>query len=54
MSKLVLNAKYLLLLYFLTATEFHNLGHIQGKGALTQKRSFLVIYTTFRFHSHVG
>ena len=30
MSKLVLNVKYLLLLSFLTATEFYNLGHIQG------------------------
>ena len=30
MSKLVLNVKYLLLLSFLNAAEFHNLGHIQG------------------------
>ena len=30
MSKLVLNIKYLLLLSFLTAAEFYNLGHIQG------------------------
>ena len=30
MSKLVLNVKYLLLLYFLTAAKFYNLGHIQG------------------------
>ena len=30
MSKLVLNVKYLLLLSFLTAAEFYNLGHIQG------------------------
>ena len=30
MSKLVLNVKYLLLLSFLTATEFSNLRHIQG------------------------
>ena len=29
MSKLVLNVKYLLLLSFLTAAEFYNLGHIQ-------------------------
>ena len=29
MSKLVLNIKYLLLLSFVTATEFYNLGHIQ-------------------------
>ena len=28
--KLVLNVKYLLLLYFLIATEFYNLEHIQG------------------------
>ena len=47
MLKLVLNVKYLLSLSFLTAAEFYNLGHIQGityKGALTQKRSFLVIF----------
>ena len=30
MSKLVLNVKYLLLLSFLTAAEFYNLGHIQS------------------------
>ena len=30
MSKLVLNVKYLLLLFFLTAAEFYNLGLIQG------------------------
>ena len=30
MSNLVLNVKYLLLLSFLTAAEFYNLGHIQG------------------------
>ena len=29
-SKLVLNVKYFLLLFFLTAAEFYNLGHIQG------------------------
>ena len=29
MSKLVLNAKYLLLLSFLIAAMFYNLGHIQ-------------------------
>ena len=46
MSKLVLNVKYLLSLSFLTAVEFYNLGHTQGnyKGALTQKRSFSVIF----------
>ena len=57
MSKLVLNVKYLLLLSFLTSAEFYNLGHIQGiifTGALTQKRSFLVICTTFRSYFHVG
>jgi len=40
MLKLVLNVEYLLL-SFLTAAKFYNLGHIQGiitKGALTQKR----------------
>ena len=49
MLKLVLNVKYLLLLSFLTAAKFYNLGHIQDiitKGALTQKISFLVISTT--------
>ena len=48
MLKLVLNVKYLLLLYFLTAAEFYHLGHIQGiirVSTLTQKRSFLVICT---------
>jgi hypothetical protein len=37
-------------LSFLTADDFYNLGHIQGiiVGALTQKRSFLVICTTYR------
>ena len=30
MSKLMLNVKYLLLLFFLTAAEFYNWGHIQG------------------------
>ena len=51
MSKLVLNVKYLLFLSFLTVVEFYNLGHIQGiirVHYITQKRSFLVIYTTFR------
>ena len=55
MSKLVLNVKYLLLLSFLTAAEFYNLGHIQGmyyKGALTQKRSSFVLCTTFRSDFH--
>ena len=52
MSKLMLNVKYLLLLSFLTESEFYNLGYIQG--ALTQKRQFLVICTTFRSNFHVG
>ena len=30
MSKLVFNVKYLLLLSFLIAAKFYNLGHIQG------------------------
>ena len=30
MLKLVLNVKYLLLLSFLSAAKFYNLGHIQG------------------------
>ena len=30
MTKFVLNVKYLLLLSFLTAAKFYNLGHIQG------------------------
>ena len=30
MSKLMLNVKYMLLLSFLTAADFYNLGHIQG------------------------
>ena len=51
MLKLVLNVKYLLL-SFITAAEFYNLGRIQG--IITQKRSFLVIYTTFRSDFHVG
>jgi hypothetical protein len=47
MSKLVLNVKYLLLLSFLTLAESYILGHIQSfiKGALTQKRLFLMICT---------
>ena len=55
--KLVLNVKYLLLLPFLTEAEFYNFGHIQGvyyKGALSQKRPFLVICTTFRSAFHVS
>ena len=39
MMNLVSIFEYLLLLSFLTATEFNNLGQIQG--LLTQKRSFL-------------
>ena len=52
MSKLVLNIKYLLLLTFLTLARFYNLGHIQG--GLTQKKSALVICTTFRHNICVG
>ena len=58
MSKLLLNVKYLLLLSLLTAAQIYNLGRIQGiiriKGALTQKKSFLVICTTFRSNFYVG
>ena len=40
---------------FLTVDEFYNLGHIERfyKGALTQKRSFLLVCTTFRSDFHV-
>ena len=46
----------LLLLFFLTAAVFYNLGHISinYKGTLTQKRILLVICTTFRSAFHVG
>ena len=54
MSKLVLNVKHLLLLSYLSAAEFYNLGYIQGKGALIQKRSVLVICPTFGFDFLVG
>ena len=40
-TNLLSNFEYLLLLYFLIAAEFWNLGHLQGiyyKGALTQKK----------------
>ena len=40
MSKLVLNVRYLLLLPFLTAAEFYNLGHIQGTVKLGNKERF--------------
>ena len=56
MLKLVLNVNYLLLLSFLTAAEFYNLGYIQGirtKGASTQL-TVLVICTAFRSASHGG
>ena len=50
--KIGLNVKYLLLL---SAAKFYNLWQIQVglhsryyKGALTQKRSFLLIYTAFK------
>ena len=52
----MLNINYCYL-SFLTTDEFYNLGHIQGiyyKGALTQKRSFVVLWTTFRSDFHVG
>ena len=51
-SALVLKVKYLLLSSFLTVAEFYNSRYY--KGALTQKRSFLVICTTFRFDFYVG
>ena len=38
---------------FLTTVEFYNSGHIQGinyKGALTQKRSFLLFSNLYYFH----
>ena len=57
MSKLLLNVKYLLSLSLLTAVKFYNLGLIQGiirVNALTQKRSFFVICTTFRSALNVG
>ena len=56
MLKLVLIVKYLLLLSFLAVAKFYNIGHIQGiiRVALTQKRSFLVIRTTFRFDFYVS
>ena len=57
-SNVEIGVKYLLLLSFLTAAKFYNLGHIQGTyyymGALTQKRSFVVICTTFRSDFHSG
>ena len=54
MSKLVLNVKYLLLLSNSTAAEFYSLRYIQGKGALIQKRSVIVICPTFGFDFLVG
>ena len=47
MLKLVLNVKCLLLFSFLTEAEFGAHSRYY-KGTLTQKRSFLVIFTTFR------
>ena len=46
MLKLVLNVKYLLLLSFLTAVEFYNLGHFQGTiGCLNLKEiNFSALY----------
>ena len=43
MSELVLNVKYMLLLSFLIAAKFYNLGHIQGI-----KEIILITCTTFR------
>ena len=55
MSKLVLNVKYLLLLSFLTAAKFYNLGYIQGITRVHQlKKDHLVICTIFRSDFHVG
>ena len=54
MSKLVLNVKYLLLLYFITATSFTIWDTFKDyKGALTRKRSYLGICTSFRSDFHV-
>ena len=54
MSKLVLNIKCLLLLYFFTCSQVLQFwAHSRYyKGALTQKRSFLVISTTLRSNFH--
>ena len=55
-SKLVLNVTYLLLLSFFNCGRVLQFGtHSRYyKGALTQKRSFLVVCTTFRSDFHVG
>jgi hypothetical protein len=56
--KLVLNVKYLLLLSFLTAAGSRVLQFRANsryyKGALIQKREFLVICTTFTSAFHVS
>ena len=56
MSKLVLNVKYLLLLYFFNCGGVLPFGAHSSlyKYALTQKRPFLLIGTTFRSNFHVG
>ena len=55
MSKLVLNVKYLLLFFFNCGQVLQFVAHSRyHKGALTQKRSFLVICTTFRSDFHVS
>ena len=48
--------KIFVIVIFLTVDEFYNLGHIERfyKGALTQKRSFLLVCTTFRSDFHVS
>ena len=43
-----------LIVIFLTATEFYNLGHTQGIIKLPQSRSFVVLCTNFRSDFHVG
>ena len=42
MLKLVLNVKYLLLVSFLTAAEFYNLGYIQERSCLFELLSDLI------------
>ena len=59
MSKLVLNVKYLLLLSFFSLPPSFTILQFGAhsryyKAALTQKRSFSVLCTTFRSDFHVG
>ena len=50
MSKLVFNVKYLLLLFFLTVSEFYNLGHIQGiTGCINLKEIIFSGFYYFQF-----